>query len=433
MDLVAADRAHLWHPFTQQQGWADEEPLIVERAEGTYLIDVDGRRYLDGVSSLWCNVHGHRHPRIDAAVRDQLDRVAHTTLLGLSHRPGIELARAAGRARAAGPDARLLLGRGLDRRRGRAQDGLPVLAPARRAAAHEVRRACARPTTATRSARCRSAASTCSTRLYRPLLFDTLHGRARRPRRHGARCSPSTTGEVAAVIVEPLVQGAAGMIVHPEGYLRAVRAAVRPPRRPADRRRGRDRLRPHRADVRLRARGRRARPPLPRQGHHRRLPAARGDARPSERVYEAFLGGFEEFRTFFHGHTYTGNPLALRRGARDARRVRARSARSSACSRRSTLLERAARADRRAARGGRGPAPRLHGRHRARREQPLHARIGHQVTLAARRRGAIIRPLGDVVVLMPPLAIADGELRRLVAITAAAIDAATERVGATPT
>src|SRR3954447_6147715 len=93
VDLVAADRTHLWHPFTQQQGWAEEDPLIVERAEGTDLIDADGRRYIDGVSSLWCNVHGHCHPRIDPAVRDQLDRVAHSTMLGLSHRPGIELAR----------------------------------------------------------------------------------------------------------------------------------------------------------------------------------------------------------------------------------------------------------------------------------------------------------------------------------------------------
>ena len=76
MDLAAADRVHLWHPFTQQRGWVDEEPLIVERAEGTDLIDIAGRRYIDGVSSLWCNVHGHRHPRIDAAVREQLDLVA---------------------------------------------------------------------------------------------------------------------------------------------------------------------------------------------------------------------------------------------------------------------------------------------------------------------------------------------------------------------
>src|SRR3954454_3762871 len=93
MALESTDRAHLWHPFTQQRGWEGEQVLIVERAEGTDLIDVDGNRYIDGVSSLWCNVHGHGHPRIDAAVRSQLDSVAHSTMLGLSHPPAIDLAR----------------------------------------------------------------------------------------------------------------------------------------------------------------------------------------------------------------------------------------------------------------------------------------------------------------------------------------------------
>ena len=93
VDLVAADLRHLWHPFTQQQDWGENEPaLVIEGAEGTNLYDTDGRAYIDGVSSLWCNVHGHRHPAIDSAIRTQLDQVAHTTMLGLSHRPAIELA-----------------------------------------------------------------------------------------------------------------------------------------------------------------------------------------------------------------------------------------------------------------------------------------------------------------------------------------------------
>src|SRR5690349_19646825 len=79
--LRQADRRHVWHPFTQQQGWAGEDAPIIENAEGSELIDTDGRRYIDGTSALWCNVHGHRHPYIDAAVRDQLDRVAHSTML----------------------------------------------------------------------------------------------------------------------------------------------------------------------------------------------------------------------------------------------------------------------------------------------------------------------------------------------------------------
>src|ERR671926_237196 len=80
--LAALDRAHIWHPFTAMQGWMDDDPLIIERAEGCELIDTEGRRYLDGVSSLWVNVHGHRHPDIDGALREQLDRVAHSTMLG---------------------------------------------------------------------------------------------------------------------------------------------------------------------------------------------------------------------------------------------------------------------------------------------------------------------------------------------------------------
>src|SRR5215211_3285517 len=86
------DHRHLWHPFTQQQSWVEERPLVIESAEGTDLIDAAGDRYIDGVSSLWCNVHGHRHPGIDKAVRDQLDRVAHSTMLGLTHEPAVELA-----------------------------------------------------------------------------------------------------------------------------------------------------------------------------------------------------------------------------------------------------------------------------------------------------------------------------------------------------
>src|SRR5688572_14604931 len=86
------DHAHLWHPFTQQRDWVSEEPLVIESAQGTELIDSEGRRYLDGVSSLWCNVHGHRHPLIDQAVRNQLDRVAHSTMLGASHPGAVELA-----------------------------------------------------------------------------------------------------------------------------------------------------------------------------------------------------------------------------------------------------------------------------------------------------------------------------------------------------
>ncbi len=91
--LTQLDHQHLWHPFTPMRQWRQSPPLIIEQAQGEYLIDTDGRRYIDGVSSLWCNVHGHRVPQIDQAIRDQLDKVAHTTLLGLASPPSIQLAQ----------------------------------------------------------------------------------------------------------------------------------------------------------------------------------------------------------------------------------------------------------------------------------------------------------------------------------------------------
>jgi adenosylmethionine-8-amino-7-oxononanoate aminotransferase len=91
-DLLARDLRHVWHPFTQQQVWPVDDPLVIDRAEGMYLVASDGRRYLDGVSSLWVTVHGHAVQEIDDAVRRQLDKVAHSTFLGLTHEPAIELA-----------------------------------------------------------------------------------------------------------------------------------------------------------------------------------------------------------------------------------------------------------------------------------------------------------------------------------------------------
>src|SRR5687768_13858773 len=91
--LAQWDHAYLWHPFTQMKEWEQEDPIIIERGKGAYLIDTKGRRYLDGTSSIWVNLHGHRHPALDRALRQQLEKVAHSTLLGLSNPPAIELAR----------------------------------------------------------------------------------------------------------------------------------------------------------------------------------------------------------------------------------------------------------------------------------------------------------------------------------------------------
>jgi adenosylmethionine-8-amino-7-oxononanoate aminotransferase len=422
MDLAAADRAHLWHPFTQQRGWADEDPLIVESAEGTDLVDIHGRRYIDGVSSLWCNVHGHRHPRIDAAVREQLDSVAHSTMLGLTHRPGVELA------------ARLveLAPPGLTRVFYSDSGSTAAEIALKMAFQYWAQRGQERPRfVALRMAYHGDTIGSVSVggidlfhSLYRPLLFDTLKA-SPGDLDEMDRLLSAHAGEVAAVIMEPLVQGAAGMLTHPEGYLRGVRELC-------DRhgvllildevatgfgRTGRMFACEHEGvapDLMCLAKGI--------TGGY--LPLAATLA--TERVYEGFLGEFEELRTFFHGHTYTGNPLACAAALAtldvfDEERTLEALGPKIALLR--DLLQPVAGlpAVREVRQCGFMVGIELS-------DFPLSARMGHQVTLEARARGAIVRPLGDVVVLMPPLSISAGELRRLVGIVGDAIEAATSSV-----
>src|SRR5918997_150129 len=416
-ELAARDKRALWHPFTQQRGWCEEEPLIIERAQGCTLYDTDGNAYLDGVSSLWCNVHGHGHPAIDRAVREQLDRVAHTTMLGLSHPGAIELAQRLVQLAPRGLERVFYSDNGSTaaevalkmafqywRHRGRPErDGFICL----RDAYHgdtigsvsvggiELFHAC-----------------------FGPLLFDAWQAEpgnteslAALLREHG--------GRVAAVIVEPLVQGAAGILTHPDGYLRDVRALcdehdvllVCDEVATGFGRTGtmfaceQEDVAP---DLMCVAKGL--------TGGYMPLAATL----TSERIYAAFLGGHAELKTFFHGHTYTGNPLACAAALATLdvfERERTLDALQPKIALLGELLDEHV-------------APQRYVREVRRRgfmvgielaEFPLHARMGHAVTRAARRRGAIVRPLGDVVVLMPPLAMSEQELRQLVQITAGAV------------
>jgi adenosylmethionine-8-amino-7-oxononanoate aminotransferase len=420
MDPVALDRTYLWHPFTQQRGWAEEDPLMIERAHGTTLVDTDGREYIDGVSSLWCTVHGHRHPRIDAAVRAQLDRVAHTTMLGLSHPAAAELA--ARLVEIAPPGLRRVF---------YSDNGSTAAEVALKMAfqhwAHRGERrekfVCLKMSYHGDTI---GSVSVGGIPLFHstfaPLLFGALMaepGDCADLRRildeHGH--------EVAAVIVEPLVQGAAGMLTHPPGYLHAVRELCdefgtllicdevatgfgRTGTMFACEQEG---VTP---DLLCLAKGL--------TGGYMPLAATLA----TEQVYEAFLGEFEEFKTFFHGHTYTGNPLACAAALANLdvfEEERTLERLQSKIALLADLLDEHV-------------APLATVREIRRRgfmtgielaEFPVATRMGHRVTLAARRRGAIIRPLGDVVVLMPPLGITPAELRRLVDITAAAIAEAT--------
>src|SRR4051794_41370616 len=306
MTLAADDHQYLWHPFTQQPAWEQEQPLIVQRAEGTDLIDTEGRRYIDGVSSLWCNVHGHRHPRIDAAVQEQLGKVAHSTMLGLSHRPAIELAK---RLVDIAPP-------GLTRVFYSDSGSTATEIALKIAFQYWAQNGETRPKFITlEDAYHGDTLGSVSAggidlfhATYRPLLFDTLEATPG-DIADMERLLADNDGEVAAVMMEPLVQGAAGMLMHPPGYLAAVR-------RLCDERGvllicdegatgvGRtgtmfacqqEDVAP---DVMCVAKGI--------TGGY--LPLAATFA--TERIYEGFLGRHDEYRTFFHGHTYTGNPLA---------------------------------------------------------------------------------------------------------------------------
>ncbi|HXV04473.1 MAG TPA: adenosylmethionine--8-amino-7-oxononanoate transaminase [Solirubrobacterales bacterium] len=420
-DHAQLDRDHLWHPFTQQRDWCGEEPLVIERAEGSELIAADGRRYLDGVSSLWCNVHGHRHRGIDRALRDQLGRVAHSTMLGLSHPGAAELAARLvdiappGLTRVFYSDSgstateiALKMAFQYQRQRGGQH--------ARRTSFIHLREAYHGDTIGSISV----GGIDLFHATYRPLLFES-HAAEPGDAADLERVLAAHEEGIAAVIVEPLVQGAAGMIVHPRGYLRAVRELC-------DRygvllicdevatgfgRTGtmfaceQEGVSP---DLLCLAKGL--------TGGY--LPLAATLA--TEEIYERFLGAPEEQRTFFHGHTYTGNPLAC-----------AAALASLDAFAQERTLERLQ------------PKIRLLGELlgavvdmpevaevRARGfmvgidlgEHDPALRLGHRVTLEARRRGAIVRPLGDVVVLMPPLSISEEDLRRLVAIVSDSIAAA---------
>jgi adenosylmethionine-8-amino-7-oxononanoate aminotransferase len=425
--LRAADRAHVWHPFTQMRGWQAEDAPIIERGEGSLLFDTDGNAYIDGVSSLWCNVLGHRRPEIDAAIRAQLARVAHTTMLGLSHPSAIELAQRLTEIAPPGL-SRVFF----------SDNGSTAAEVALKMAFQHFQHTDQPERDQFVCLKMSYHGDTLGSvsvggidlfhTLFRPLLFDAHMAQpgdagdmARILDQHGER--------VAAVIMEPLVQGAAGMLVHPPGYLRAVRELCdrhgvllicdevatgfgRTGTMFACQQEG---VSP---DLMCVAKGL--------TGGY--LPLAATLA--TERVYESFLGEFAEFKTFFHGHTYTGNPLACAAALATLEVLESEHVLDALIAKidllGTLLAEHVA------------PLPAVGQiRHRGFMTGIELAgfaygeRIGHQVALAARERGAIIRPLGDVVVLMPPLTISDDELRRLVAITGESIAAATSSAGMT--
>ena len=301
-DAGRLDQEHLWHPFTQMKEWCDpaQPPLVIDRGEGAWLFDEQGRRYLDGNSSIWTNLHGHRHPRIDAAIREQLGRMAHVSFLGLTHAPAAELAARLVGLFPSGTLSRVFL----------SDDGSTAMECALKMALQHWQ---------LRGEKKRTRFVT----FHHAYHGDTLgaaslggigafaggyEGRGLPVHRlaTAAELAEVDGSEIAAVVLEPLVQGAAGIRTWPEGMLRELRSWCdqcgtlllldevltgfgRTGTMFACEQEG---VTP---DLMAVAKGL--------TGGY--LPLAATLA--TEEIFESFLGGYDQ--TFFYGHSYTGNAL----------------------------------------------------------------------------------------------------------------------------
>jgi adenosylmethionine-8-amino-7-oxononanoate aminotransferase len=438
------DRTLVWHAFTQM---AEYEPFVIERAEGCELIDIDGRRYIDGASSLWCNIHGHRHPKIDAAVRQQLDKVAHVTNLGGSNPTTILLAKRLVDIAPPGLNHVFF-----------SDDGATSVEVAIKMALQYWQQkkgselfSGERPASESQSPEkivLTPFSKTCYVALgeayhgdtlgcvsvggieqfhaaFRPLLFETL----RVPAPDTYRTPPGVARDdlcryhlqkleqvlaehhhrIAALVIEPLVQAAAGMIMHPSGYLRGVRELTRKydVLLIADEvavgfgRTGRMFACQHEGvspDLFCIAKGM--------TGGY--LPMAATLA--TDEIWQAFLGTYAESKTFYHGHTYGGNPLGAAAALATLDVFQQERTLETLPAKMARLDEHLARIARLphvgdARRCGMIAAVELVQDVETKEPYPWPQRRGMRVCEHALTEGVWIRPLGDVIVLMPPLAI----------------------------
>ncbi len=415
------DAAVVWHGFTQMSCFTESTPIVVDRAEGNELIDVDGKRYLDAISSLWVNTLGHRVPELDEALREQLDRGAHSTMLGNSNQIVVELAEALA-SRVPVDDAHFLF----------AGDGASAVEQALKIAFQFwVNLGVEGRTTflAFAGAYHGDTMGALSvgdggfgTNVFDPLRFPVLrapHFADPECFTTAARMVAEHAHELAAVIVEPLVQAAAGMQIAPAESFRALGDACRE------------------HDVLLicdevaTGFGRTGTlfaseqcglaPDLMAIGKGLTagyLPQSATVA--SGRVFDAFLGPDLSDKTLYHGHSYGGNALACAVALRHIELIESRDVLANVRARSDELR---ALLDARIAPHAAVREVRMHGLmggvELAPPEDDL--RWGRRVCAAAVRRGVLLRPIGDVIVLMPPLTITSSELMRIVDALAASI------------
>ncbi len=442
--LADEDRRCLWHPFTQMKDWLEEGPLVIEEGQGCYVCDVEGRRYMDGVSSLWVTVHGHRHPDIDRAVRSQLGKIAHSTLLGLASVPSIELARELVRVAPEGlsrvfysdngstaVEAAIKMAYQYWQNRGRTGkkkiahlehsyhgDTLGSVSVGGIETFHKAYGSLTFPTLKFPSPFFYRSGYTDRRRFrkdYRVKLESFLSRKA---------------GETAALVVEPLVQAAAGMIVWPDGVLKDMARLCR------------------RYGVLLIADE--VATGFGRTGtmfaceHEKVVPdflclakGLTGGYLPlaatltTEDIFRGFLFPYKDMKTFFHGHTYTGNPLACAAALANLRVFKKEKtlynlAPKIACLSRCLDGMLALRHVGDVRQKGMMAGIELVRHKGTKRPFSWDEKVGVRVCQRARAYGLILRPLGNVIVFMPPLAVTVGQIKTLCGITRRCIREVTE-------
>ena len=413
------DREYIWHPFTQMKDWVKEEPLVIDSADGLYLKDIDGNIYMDGVSSLWVNVHGHRHARIDAALKKQIEKLSHSTLLGLSNTPAIELAK---RLVDIAPD-------GLKKVFYSDNGSTSVEIAIKMAYQYWQNTGEKNKTQIVHLSNSYHGDTLGSVsvggidlfhKVYRKLIFKTI-----RLKKSGWEALEeletllrSRSNRIAALVVEPLVQGAAGMLVWPEGVLRKMRYLTKKYNvfLIADEvatgfgRTGKMFACQHEGispDFLCLAKGM--------TGGYLPLAATL----TTQKIYEGFLFDYKSQKTFFHGHTYTGNPLSCaaalanldifqkeRTLAKLGPKIRFLAKKLRMFYNLPSVVD--------VRQKGFMVGIELKG--------PLEDRVGAKACQRVRNYGVILRPLGNVVVLMPPLSITIEELDYLLMATYRAIE-----------
>ncbi|OPY73873.1 MAG: L-Lysine-8-amino-7-oxononanoate aminotransferase [Syntrophorhabdus sp. PtaU1.Bin058] len=439
------DKRYIWHPFTQMQDYyADMQPLIIERGEGCCLIDTEGKRYIDGVSSLWVLVHGHGRKELVDAIKKQSETLCHSTLLGLGNVPSALLAKMLVDITPRGLEKVFYSDNGSTS----VEIALKMAYQYWQQKGEKKRKRFLSFTNGYHGDTIGSVSVggiDLFHKVYRPLLFKTYKAPSPYCYRCPLKLKRETCGmacveqfedivrqhkdEICAVVIEPLVQGAAGMITQPEGFLSAIRRIAKENDllfitdevATGFGRTGtmfaceKESVEP---DFLCLAKGV--------TGGYLPLAATL----TTEEVFAGFLGRFDEFKTFFHGHTYTGNPLAcavaienirLFEKERTLKKLKGKIALLEKELRRFYDLPHVGEVRQRGFMVG----IELVKDRKTKRPYPSKEKIGQKVIWEARKRGVIIRPLGDVIVLMPPLAISEKMLKDLVDVVYLGIERAT--------